>query len=146
MRLLLAVLPLALATVAPGEARAQSAADSAAVRAAALDYIDGWYGGDSVRMRRAVHPDLAKRIMVREAGGTRRLSHLSADQLVGDTGRGGGRTTPAVERRNDVRILDMFGETASVRVDARDWIDYLHLARGDQGWVIVNALWERRPR
>ena len=50
---------LALTTTVP----AQSAADTAAIRAAALDYIEGWYAGNAGRMERAVHPDLAKRIM-----------------------------------------------------------------------------------
>ena len=33
-------------------ARAQSAADSTAIRAAALDYAEGWYDGDAERMKR----------------------------------------------------------------------------------------------
>ena len=34
----------------------------AAIRATALDYIEGWYAGDAARMERALHPELAKRI------------------------------------------------------------------------------------
>jgi hypothetical protein len=45
MRLCLGTL-LALATAAPA-ARAQSAADSSGIRAAALDYAEGWYEGNS---------------------------------------------------------------------------------------------------
>src|SRR5439155_1374277 len=41
---------------------AQTAADSAGIRQAALDYIEGWYAGDADRMARAVHPELATRI------------------------------------------------------------------------------------
>jgi len=37
-------------------------ADKAAIRQTALDYIEGWYEGNSERMERALHPDLAKRI------------------------------------------------------------------------------------
>ena len=46
--LLLAAAPLA----------AQSAADSSAIRATALDYIDGWWSGDQDRMAAALHPEL----------------------------------------------------------------------------------------
>ena len=42
---------------------AQSSADSAAIRTTALDYIEGWYEGSSERMERALHPELAKRIV-----------------------------------------------------------------------------------
>ncbi|HEX5963923.1 MAG TPA: nuclear transport factor 2 family protein, partial [Gemmatimonadales bacterium] len=56
--LLLAALAL------PAVARAQTAADSSAIRATALDYVEGWYDGNAERMSRAVHPELVKRIVV----------------------------------------------------------------------------------
>src|SRR5438034_7745133 len=33
----------------------------------------------------------------------------------------------------------------SVKIVASDWIDYLHLAKYDGRWVIVNVLWELKP-
>ena len=44
----------------------------------------------------------------------------------------------------DVRILDIFGNTASVRVDAGAWVDYLHIVKWNGRWVIINVLWELR--
>ena len=54
---------LVLATLAlcAGPASAQSAADSAGVRAAVLDYVEGIYRVDTTRIVRSVRPDLAKR-------------------------------------------------------------------------------------
>jgi hypothetical protein len=86
-------------------AQAQSAADSAAIRQPALDYIEGWYEADAERMERALHPDLAKRIV---------------------------RTNPE--------------NTASVKLVANGWVDYLHVARFNGRWVIVNVLWELKPK
>ena len=37
------------------------AAEEAAVVAVALDYFEGWFEGDTARMDRALHPELAKR-------------------------------------------------------------------------------------
>jgi hypothetical protein len=128
---------------APLPAGAQSAADSAAIRATALDYAEGWYTGDSVRMARAVHPDLAKRI-VNNGGPAPRLNHMTAASLIGAAGRGGGKNTPADRQRKDVRILDVFQNTASVRADMSDWIDYMQMAKWNDRWVIVNVLWEMR--
>ncbi|MGH7543457.1 MAG: hypothetical protein ACREK7_05910 [Gemmatimonadota bacterium] len=54
-----------------GAASAQTPADSAAIRAAALDYIEGWYSGDAGRMARAVHPELVKRIIATDDEGGR---------------------------------------------------------------------------
>src|SRR5687767_2840726 len=112
-----------VATIAfPTMSRAQSAADSTAIRAAALDYIEGWYAGNAERMERAVHPDLAKRIMNTDQRGRRVLGHQSAMTLVLNTRSGGGKETPAAEQRKDVRILDIFANTASVRIDADSWV------------------------
>jgi hypothetical protein len=130
----------------PSPSPAQPAGDSAAIRAAALDYIEGWYTGNAERMERAVHPDLAKRIMNTDQRGRRVLGHQSAMTLVLNTRRGAGKETPVAEQRTDVRILDIFGNTASVRIDAGGWVDYLHVARWNDRWVIVNVLWELRPQ
>ena len=134
---------VALVLAAP--VSAQTAADSAGIRQAALDYIEGWYDGNPERMERAVHPDLAKRIINADQRGRSVLGHQSAMTLVQNTRRGGGKETPVAERRTDVRILDMYGNTASVRVDADRWIDYLHIAKWNGRWVIINVLWENRP-
>jgi hypothetical protein len=97
-------------------------------------------------MERAVHPELAKRIvMVTPQAGGSTLRSMTAAELVGATGAGYGTQTPADQRRTDVRILDIYENVASVRVDAHDWIDYLHIARWNDGWVIVNVLWELTP-
>lgn len=126
--------------------KAQTSADSAAIRATALDYIEGWYEGNAERMERALHPELAKRIVnVNPQNGRSSLGQQSAMTLVQGTRRGGGKDTPVADQRKDVKILDIFGNAASVRVDASSWIDYLHIAKWNGRWVIVNVLWELRP-
>jgi hypothetical protein len=130
----------------PSASYGQSAADSAAIRATALDYIEGWYTANGERMERALHPDLAKRIINTNQRGRNVLGHQSAMTLVQNTRAGGGKETPVAEQRKDVRILDIFGNTASVRIDAGSWVDYLHVARWNGRWVIVNVLWEMRPQ
>lgn len=138
----LAVLALA-ATALPARAEADPEAD--AIRRAALDYIEGWYEADPARMARAVHPELAKRIVVTEDGASR-VEQMGASKLVANVRRGGGKDTPAERRQKDVTILDRFENAASVKVVASDWIDYLHLSKFDGRWVIVNVLWERKPK
>lgn len=139
-----AVLLLLLACPAGGAA--QSAADSAAIRTAALDYVDGWYTGDAARMERAVHPELAKRIVQTDERGRSRISQQSALTLINLTRLAEGRETPPDQQLRDVRILDVYGNSASVRAEMAGWIDYLHLARWNGQWRIVNVLWELKPR
>ena len=124
-------------------AGAQSPADSAAIRTTALDYIEGWYTADAPRMERALHPDLAKRIVMTDpASGRTMLRQMGAMGLVQGTRSGGGSSIPVAQRKNDVKILDIFQNAASVRVTAATWIDYLHMSKVGGRWVIVNVLWE----
>ena len=130
----------------PAAARAQTAADSSAIRAVALDYAEGWYEGNAERMSRAVHPELVKRIVVSDSATNRSvIQNMGATALVNGTRRGWGKETPADRRQKDVTILDIFGNAASVKAVMADWIDYLQVAKVDGRWVIVNVLWERKP-
>lgn len=124
---------------------AQTAADSAAIRAAALDYVEGWYAADPARMERALHPDLAKRIVRQDPQGRWRLDHMGALALVQNVRAGGGSRTPPDQRRRDVTILDVIGNAASVKAVMSGWVDYLHIVRWGERWVIVNVLWELTP-
>ena len=124
----------------------QSAADSAAIRATALDYIQGWYAGDAARMERALHPELAKRIVQTDTLGRQRLDQQSAMTLVQGTRNGFGKDTPQADRHDDVRILDIYRNAAVARINASYWVDYLQLAKWRGRWVIVNVLWELKPK
>ncbi|UCD23619.1 MAG: nuclear transport factor 2 family protein [Gemmatimonadota bacterium] len=140
-----AAITLALVVITP-VGSAQSAADSAAIRATALDYIEGWYTGDAARMERALHPDLAKRIVRTDQDGVSSLSHMTAGQLVTATESGYGKQTPVDERQKEVTILDVYRGAAVVKIVARDWIDYLQIGRFDGRWVIINVLWELKAQ
>jgi hypothetical protein len=75
-----------------GETKAQGGfmkqfVDHQAIRQAALDYIEGWHTGDAERMEGSLHPDLAKRLVMRGASpyGGDQLSQTSALGLVQKT-------------------------------------------------------------
>ena len=141
---------IALLTVGASNVRAQSTAssdaDKAAIKQTALDYIEGWYEGNAERMERALHPELAKRIVRTNPQGQSRLDQMSAMSLVQGTRRGGGKQTPKEKQLKDVTILDMYENAASVKIVASDWIDYLHMAKSNGRWLIVNVLWELKPK
>ncbi|MBI1756647.1 MAG: nuclear transport factor 2 family protein [Fimbriimonas ginsengisoli] len=97
-------------------------------------------------MERALHPDLAKRIVVvNPANGRNRLDHMSAMALVQGTRRMSAHPVPKDKQQKDVIILDVFGNAACVKIVANTWIDYLHEAKFEGHWVIVNVLWELKP-
>lgn len=140
------VLVLLLALLLSPPLAAQTREDSLGIRQAALDYIEGWYAGNADRMARALHPELVKRIRLADTSGNVWIGGMGATDLIRRTRIEGGTRTPAAERRTDVSILDIFQNAASARIDAGGWIDYLHLVRWQDRWVILNVLWENRPR
>ena len=127
-------------------ASAQSSSDSAAIRTAALDYVEGWYAGDPARMERALHPELAKRIVRTDERGRSRISQQSALTLINLTRLAEGKETPPDQQIKNIRILDIFGNSASVRAEMSGWIDYMHLAKWNGQWKIVNVLWEVKQK
>ena len=140
------ILALIVLAAAASAVRAQTAAESAAIRATALDYAEGWYAGDGDRMGRALHPELVKRILVNDTT-TRRsfVQTMGASALVNGTRHGYGKDTPADRQQQDVTVLDVFGNAAIAKIVMADWVDYLQLVRVDGRWLIVNVLWERKP-
>jgi hypothetical protein len=138
---------LLLSTLVAGSARAQSAADSAAIRAAALDYAEGWYEGNAERMARVLHPELVKRIVVRDTTtGKSMVQGMGASVLVNSTRHGYGKETPRERQQKDVTILDIFGNAACAKAVMADWVDYMQLGKVDGRWLIVNVLWERKAQ
>lgn len=147
MKILVMILVVFAATIATAQAQTTvSDADKAAITQTALDYLEGWYAGDAERMERALHPELAKRIVRTNAQGQSRVEQMGAMTLVQYTRRGFGKSTPKDKQQKDVTILDVFENAASVKAVATDWIDYLHVAKFNGKWVIVNVLWEMKPK
>jgi hypothetical protein len=125
------------------EARAtQTSSDEAAVVAAALDYFEGWFEGDTTRMDRALHPGLARRSLSQVDPDSTELRSLTKERMVELTAAGGGKDeSPDGGLRIDVEVVDLHGNVASVVVRSAVYREYLHLVRTDEGWKIVNALW-----
>jgi len=129
-------------------AQKPTAADSAAVRAATLDYVDAIYRVDTARVVRSVHPELAKRGYYVTRGQTGYTSSpMNYRQLIetAKTWNKAGRINPD-QARKEIEILDILDQTASVKLVAEWGIDYLHLAKYDGKWMIVNVLWQSHPR
>jgi hypothetical protein len=157
---LLPVCLLLLASFATGQSQSNSAmsakaeaqkwsiseADLAAIKQTALDYCESWYEGNPEKMERALHPDLAKRIVRTDAkSGRSRLEQMSAMGLVQGVRSGFGKNTPKEKQLKDIFVLDVFGNTASVKAVMSDWIDYMHIGKANGRWVIINVLWEMKP-
>jgi len=114
--------------------------DQEAIVNAVLNYVEGWYSADSERMGQALHPKLAKRHVTGEG----EVWDVSHDWMIEATGKGQGKIDNPKNGNKKISILDMTGAMASVKLISEEFDDYIHLAKVDNGWVIVNALWDYR--
>ena len=101
-----------------------------------LDYFEGWFDGDAVRMDRALHPKLVKR-----SDALRRI--VTKEHMVGWTAAGQGKEDDSPERRIDVEVVDVHGNIATAVVRSHVYHEYVHLVQTEDGWKIVNALLNR---
>jgi hypothetical protein len=107
------------------------------VVAAATDYLTSFYSGTAeereTRIERVLHPHLAKR--------TPRMDHeWTVSEMIEIAARS--VNEPQKKRPYSVRVLDISGNMASVRSDAAWGVDYMHLAKIDREWKVVNVLWD----
>ena len=121
-------------------------AEAAAIEAVCLDYVDGQLQGDANRVARSLHPDLAKRSAIGETPDERfALRRMTKEELV-DLTKQGVLKTPESDWNRSCKLLDVTGNTAAVRAETPWFVDYFHMARFGERWLIVNALWYSKPR
>jgi hypothetical protein len=124
----------------------QTDADRDAIKRTALNYAEGWYEGNAEKMESALSPDLAKRIVRTNEKGQSSLGQMTAMSLVQGTRGGFGKQTPKESQQKDVTIFDITGGAATVKLEMHDWVDYLHIGKINGKWLIINVLWEMKPK
>ena len=112
--------------------------DVKAVTRVATEYFQSWFAGDGERMRACLHPALAKRAAEDPGTETLVLQESPTDRLVAATASGEGTR---FDPRQEVTVLDVFRDIATVMVRSEPFVEYLHLARFGDRWLIVNALY-----
>ncbi|MCA1558078.1 MAG: nuclear transport factor 2 family protein [Acidobacteria bacterium] len=127
--------------------KAQTKEDREAVRQAALDYIEAVYDVDPAKVERSVHPDLAKRGFFIKKGEAIYTQHtMTFAQLVELAKSYNKNGRVAKDAPKEVIIFEVSDQTASAKVIATWGIDYLHLAKYDGKWKIINILWQSPPK
>lgn len=115
-------------------------ADVEAIEKSVTDYFESWFDGNVARMQRCLHPRLAKRRPPREAETD--LIDVSHDEMIEDVSGG---AKPQYDRQIAVTVLDVAGDIATVKVLSEPFDEYVHLARIEGRWLIVNTLYRWRP-
>lgn len=115
--------------------------DLDAIERVVADYYEAWFTGDAERMRASLHPILAKRAIDHPGRGDVDLDAISAEEMVLATAEGRGKK---YAHGHQVQVLDIDGDLATVKAVTDPYVEYLHLARFGERWLIVNVLWRRR--
>jgi hypothetical protein len=130
-----------------GENSDQSTADSAAVRRAVLDYVEGFYEGDSTKFVRSVRPDVFKygfwrpRDSMTYQGEQMKFAEFNA---FANRVKASGRKAPP-NTRKDVTLFDVQDRTASAKLTAYWGTDYLLLGKFGETWMVTSVLWQSPP-
>jgi hypothetical protein len=113
-----------------------------AIKAAALDYAEGWFTGDEERMARVLHPEMLKRRVVTDlTSGAQTVQSLDAAKLIRATGEGVGKGQFDGLLSLRVAILDRHGEMAMVRVVSELYVEYLQMVNWEGRWVVLSVTW-----
>ena len=113
-------------------------ADVETITAVVTEYFQSWFLGDAARMRSVLHPNLSKRTPVQPGGPELALGEDTAETMVASAGRG---ARPQYEHWQDVEVLHVAGGIATAMVHSQPFVEYIHLARFGDRWLIVNALY-----
>ena len=147
-RLLAIAALLSMITLPAHAQRSAPAADRDAVRAAVLDYVEGFYEGDTARLMRSVWPEVRKYGYARDAAlGTYRGMAMAFPTGFVNYAEGvkAGRTKTPVNAPKEITIFDVQDQTASAKLTAWWGTDYLLLAKENGRWMITHVLWQNAP-
>ena len=147
-RRLALLLPAVLAALVARPLAAQSssgtAADREAVRRALLDYVEGFYEGDSTKHVRSVWPEVRKWGYWRASPDSayRGMAMPYARFMAFDANVRAGRTKTPPNAPKQVEVFDVQDQTASGKVTAYWGTDYVLLAKENGNWMITHVLWQ----
>jgi len=138
---------VSLVVLVPRVAAGQSPADREGVRLAVLDYVEGFYDGDTARLVRSVSPDVRKYGYYKSAPGaayTGEAMPFPGFMSYANRIKSGRSKTPAGAPK-EIVVYDVQDQTASAKLTAWWGTDYLLLAREQGRWTILHVLWQGPP-
>ena len=122
----------------------QTRQDSLDIKQAALDYIESQHKPNPLQMERALHPRMVKRTFWKDkATGKDYVRETTTESMVllAESYNKNGDKFPSSPKK-EVKMLDVSERTASVKLIADEWIDYMHIVKLNGTGKIVNVLWQ----
>ena len=123
---------------------AQTKQDSIANKQIALDYIESQHYVNPIKMERALHSKMVKRTFWKNTNTNKEYLRETSRETMISIAKNyniNGDRFPE-EPKKEVILLDIYDKTASIKLVADDWIDYMHIVKINNRWTIVNLLWQ----
>ncbi len=125
----------------------QAAKDRSAIAEAVENYVDAFYLADPGKLDKAISKDLHKIGFWRPSldepfGDVLTMTFDEAKELAGQWNKDGQRGDTL---SSTIEFLDVADKTAAVKLTAIWGIDYIHLAKLDGDWRMVQVLWQSPP-
>ena len=123
-------------------------ADREAVRRAVLDYVEGFYTGDTTRLVRSVWQEVRKYGYERSGANPQYSGSAMpwAEFMSYANGVKSGKYRTPANAVKDIAIFDVQDQTASAKLTAWWGTDYLLLAKQNGRWTITHVLWQSPPK
>ncbi len=128
-----------LAKLAPAQDTKQQ------IERACLDYIEGFYEGDTMKLARALKPSLYKfgYWKNKQTGNYDPDGQMTYRQAMDYAKKVFDKKSfPKADAPKKVELLDVMNTIAAAKVTAWWGIDYILLAKQDGAWRIEQVLWE----
>ncbi len=122
----------------------QTKQDSLDIKQVSLDYIEAQHNLEPKQFERAAHSRMVKRTFWRNKTSKKeylRESFTDYMILLSEVYNRNGDQFPKNPKK-EVILLDVSDHTASVKLIADEWIDYMHIIKINGAWKIVNVLWQ----
>ena len=119
-----------------------------AITLAATDYIDAFYFGDTLKLKRSISPTVIKYGYYRAKNKTSYEGEpMTYQEMINYTLSVKKKNNAAVAEKylKEVQVLDVQSKTACAKVKAWWGTDYLLLVKMNDHWIITHVLWQSYP-
>lgn len=113
------------------------------IERAALDYIEGFYEGDTAKIIRSIHPDLSKLGYGSKSRGSKEhiMTYEKAIGFARDVANNPEWAAPN-DAVKEIEIMDAQDKIACVKLTLYWGIDYLLMVKYEDKWMISKVLWQ----
>ena len=126
----------------------QSTSDKEAVEKAVLNYIEGFYEGDTVKLLASLHPNLSKYGYYVPRNGTEYKGSEMTYQGALDYAKEVREKKHFAKEGSPkkIEVFEVLDQTAVVKLTAYWGTDYMLLAKENDRWMIMKVLWQTKSK